>query len=303
MRNKLRAGAAPVEVALASLLLLAVTTFTACTLQQPGATDAGPTASPTPAAQSPAPSPSSQMSDFPDASNTGVPAGTPLTRSGSLTIEEDGAVIEGLEIVGSVKVLADNVVIRNSRILGTARTPLKVKGANLLVEDTEIDGQGKANPVLGSSDYTLRRVHIHNVVEGPRIDGGNVTIEDSYIHSLIDDDKTHGDVIQVLSGKNINIHGNNLQAYNPDLGYPANAAFQFGEEHGRVRNCVVENNLMNGGNYTINGGGGGSEGAECTFRNNVFQENYRYGVRANLGPNVTWDKTSNVLLGTVEPAK
>jgi hypothetical protein len=70
-----------------------------------------------------------------------------------------------------------------------------------------------------------------------------------------------------------------------------------------VRNCVVEDNLMNGGNYTINGGGGGTEGAECAFRGNAFEEDYRYGVQAHLGPNVTWDKRSNVLLGTADPAE
>lgn len=307
MRDRRGNGVARTVVALALLVLLAVAALTWRTLQRPADTDAGPTAAPTATTATPAPAPTTppprQASDFPDASSTGVPAGTPLKPSESLTIEEDGAVVEGLEVTGSVKVLADDVVIRNVRILGTSRTPLKIKGKNLLVEDTEIDGRGKGNPVLGSSDYTLRRVDIHNVVEGPRIDGGNVTIEDSYIHDLVDDGETHSDVIQALSGENIVIRGNNLQAYNANLDYPANAAFQFGEERGPVRNCLVENNLMNGGNYTINGGGGGTDGAECTFRDNAFQEDYRYGVRANLGPNVTWDKRSNVLLGTTDPAR
>lgn len=238
---------------------------------------------------------------FPDASNTGVPAGTTLTSSGSLTINQDGTVLDGLLIEGTVVVNADDVVIRNS-LIRSGGIPVRSNGQNLVIEDTEIDGLGKANPAVAYDDYTLRRVNIHNVAEGPRISGGDVVIEHSYIHHLVQVGNNHTDAIQATSGDNIRLIGNNVQTYNPDTGLIGNAAFQFGEEFGKVYDCVVEGNLFNGGNVTINGGGGGTTGAACSFRDNQFQRDFRYGPTANLGPNVVWD-SSNVWFDTGRPVR
>lgn len=253
--------------------------------------DTAPPAQPTPP---PAPEPLApeRTSGFPDATTTGVPAGTALTPSGSLTITEDGAVIDGLEITGTVTVEADDVTIRRTVIRNTGDIPIRVIGNGLLVEDSEIDGQGRGNPAIGYNDYTLRRVNIHHVAEGPRIAGGDVTIEDSYIHHLVQVGDNHTDAIQLVGGDNVVIRGNTVLAHNPDTGIFGNAAFQFGEEDGPVRACLVEGNLMDGGNYTVNGGGGGGTGAQCTFRGNQFQQNSRYGVRGNLGPGVVWESSN-----------
>lgn len=269
-----------------------------------------PTGTPPPTDPPPAPTgtpsptpPPPQVTDFPDETTTGVPAGTRLERSEKLKITEDGTVIDGLEIFGHVEIEADDVVIRNSRIVMTSgKIAVRVKGENFLMEDSEIDGQGRANPAVAFNGYTLRRVRIHNVAEGPRIAGDDVTIEDSYIHDMVQRGDNHTDVIQVVSGKNIVIRGNNLQAYNPETGIYGNAAFMFGEDSGPVRNCLVEGNLMNGGNYTVNGGGSGEKGAECEFRDNAFQSDTRHGTAANLGPNVVWDD-SNVEVGTSTPVR
>ena len=218
-----------------------------------------------------------------------MPAGTALRPSGSLTITEHGAVIDGLDITGTVTVRADDVTIRNTRIRNTGAIPVRNHGSNLVIEDTEIDGQGMGNPAVAYNKYTLRRVNIHDVAEGPRIAGGNVVIEDSYIHHLVQVGDNHTDAIQIVSGKeNIVIRGNNIQAYNPATQRFGNAALQFGEEDGIVRGCVVEGNLMNGGNLTVNGGGGGTTGAACSFADNEFQRDFRYGVKGNLGPNTSW---------------
>ncbi|RYV49388.1 right-handed parallel beta-helix repeat-containing protein [Pengzhenrongella frigida] len=229
---------------------------------------------------------------YPDETTTGVPAGVVLQPSGSLTITQPGAVIDSLEITGTVVVAADNVTIKNSRINNTGSIAIKNEGENLLVVDTEIDGQGGGIPAIAFNSYTLLRVNIHDVGEGPRIAGGDVTIEDSYVHHLVQVDGNHTDVIQAVGGSNIVIRGNNLLAYNPDTGKKGNAAFMFGEDDNPLRDCLVEDNYMNGGNYTVNGGGGGTEGAACTFRRNEFGPDFRYGTRANLGPNVSWGSTN-----------
>jgi len=218
-----------------------------------------------------------------------------LKASGSLTITTPGAVIDGLLITGTVTVSADNVTIKNSRIMNTGAIPVRNNGANLVIQDTEINGQGKGNPAVAYNKYTLLRVNIWNVAEGPRISGGSVTIQDSYIHNLVQVGSNHTDVIQSTGGSNIVLRHNTLLAYNPTSGIKGNASFQFGEENGTIRNCVVENNYMNGGNYTVNGGGGGTTGAACAFSNNKFGHDFRYGVKAHIGTNSSWAGTNGYL--------
>jgi hypothetical protein len=244
-----------------------------------------------------------RLEDFPNEKTTGVPPGTELEESGSVEVKQYGAVVEGLHVTGVITVSADDVVIRNTKITHRGLITIRNYGENLVIEDVEIDGQGKANPVIAFDNYTLRRVNIHNVAEGPRIAGGSVTIEDSYIHHLVPDGETHTDVVQVMAGGDIILRGNNFQSYNPVTGLAGNAAFMFGETDGPVRNCLVEGNLMNGGNYTVNGAHDDDDPdlSACTFRDNAFQRDSRYGPAANLGPNVDWDRASNVWLGTREP--
>lgn len=244
-----------------------------------------------------------KRADYPDESTTGVPEGTDLEPSGSVTIDEDDTVIDGEEITGTVTVKADDVTIRNSRILNTGNFAVRVDGGdNLVIEDTEIDGRGRGDAAIAFGKYTLRRVHIHNIPEGPRIAGGDVTIEDSLIHEMVQKGDNHTDVVQVVSGSNIVVRGNALEAHNPTSGLMGNAAFMFGEDDGPVTDCTVTGNYLNGGNYTVNGGGSSTDGAACTFRDNALGKDHRYGAAANLGPQTDWD-SSNVWLKTGDPVK
>ena len=161
--------------------------------------------------------------------------------------------------------------------------------------DTEINGQGKGIPAVAYNNYTLRRVNIHHVVEGPRIAGSNVTIEDSYVHHMVQVGSNHTDVIQAVSGSNIVLRHNALLASNPDTGVKGSASFMYGGDDGAVRSCAVENNYMNGGNDTVNGGGSRTTGAACSFSSNKFGHDHRYGIRANVGPNSVWTTTNGYL--------
>lgn len=282
-------------------MMTVVLVVTACS--SPSDASGQAAADPNQATDVASPPPSLQRTDFPDESTTGVPAGTRLKPSASLTIEQDGAVIDSKEITGTVTVKADNVIIRNSRILNTGSFPVRVDGGkNLLVEDSEIDGRGRGDAAIAFSKYTLRRVHIHNIPEGPRVAGGDVSIEDSLIHEMVQKGDNHTDVVQVVSGKNIDVRGNALEAYNPESGLMGNAAFMFGEDDGPVTDCHVTGNYLNGGNYTVNGGGSKTTGAACSFRDNALGSDNRYGPTANLGPDVDWD-ASNVWLSNNKKVK
>lgn len=239
--------------------------------------------------------------EFPDASSTGVPPGTVLRPTGSLTVTQDGAVIDSVAVTGVISVEADNVTVRRTLVNSTGRYPIRVTNGHggLLVEDAEIDGQGVGKGAVCCSNYRVLRVDIHDVFEGPRL-GDNTAIEDSYVHHLLHCSDCHVDALQTDVGSNVVIRGNNIQAYNPQTGRQNNAAYQFGSPRDRQDEILVEGNLLNGGNYTVNGGGGKSRDAEAVFRDNRFGREFRYGPVANFGPRVSFD-SSNVWNDTGAP--
>jgi len=63
-----------------------------------------------------------------------------------------------------------------------------------------------------------------------------------------------------------------------------------------LRNVIVRHNYMDGGNYTINAGGGsGADGyakSNYVFSGNVFGHHARYGVIQGLGAGISFDATN-----------
>jgi hypothetical protein len=89
---------------------------------------------------------------YPDQTNTGVPAGTTLTPSGSRTITTNGTVLSGIEFTGPVTIAADNVTIKNSRIAiskggsGTYGLIVNQGADNFTLEHSEVVGPaGESN--------------------------------------------------------------------------------------------------------------------------------------------------------------
>ena len=120
--------------------------------------------SPAVPAPSPAPPPSG---GFPNASNTGVPAGTQLTTSnGNLTISTSGAVISGRQINGCVTVNAPNVTIRNSKIACNGASAIWSGSTGLVVEDVTVDcGNVAGRTAITPARYTARRVNAYALRE------------------------------------------------------------------------------------------------------------------------------------------
>ena len=77
-------------------------------------------------------------SGFPDATNTGVPAGVTLTPSGPLNIRTAGAVVSGLDITGWVEINAPNVTLKNCKVRATTWAAVTVKAPGAVIEDCEI---------------------------------------------------------------------------------------------------------------------------------------------------------------------
>ncbi|WP_187291331.1 hypothetical protein [Cellulomonas flavigena] len=201
-----------------------------------------PTATPKPTA-SPTPSPTSGTGTStgakPGSTNTGVPAGTSLTRhNGDIVVTQAGTVIENMDIHGFITVRAPDVVIRKSIVRGSGPGTTNMglvncnhnACSNLLVEDVTLVPKSPSvwlNGVFGH-DYTARRVNTYHVVDGFQIhnvrnNGGpvNVVIENSWCHDMSyfakdpnhNNTETHNDCIQIQGGTNMRITGNNLESF------------------------------------------------------------------------------------------
>ncbi|MEH1013946.1 hypothetical protein V6U90_12665 [Micromonospora sp. CPCC 206060] len=274
--------------------------------RSPGSEPAGTPVAPGPigsseAAVAPAP-PAVQVAPtpityWPGPTTTGVPAGTVLRASGSLNLVTPGQVISGLDITGCVAVRASNVIIRRSKITCNSTTyaiRVYAPAINLVVEDVEINGTGRTSATVCCGEYTLRRVNIHNTIDGPRV-GNRTNILDSWIHDLARVTGSHNDALQTTGASNIVIRHNRLDAYKPSTADPMNACLMIGSEIGpSVTNLLFENNYCNGGNYSI-GVRTDLVASNVRFRVNKFGRNYRYGIISR--PNqagIIWERSTNV---------
>lgn len=216
------------------------------------------------------------------ASNTGVPAGTRLTPSGPVTVDQDGAVLEGLDIDGCVRVNAKDVTIRSSRVrcsspVGQVAVVLGDKGDRLTLEDVEVDGLGTSAVCVGWGRYTLLRVNVHGCADGIRF-GHRVRVEDSWVHDLTRIGSLHGDAVQTTSASDVVIRGNTLDSNSTTQNDYNNAAIMLGSETGsrKVQRVLIEGNHLDGGNYTVNVRGD-IDATDVVIRDNTFGTSSRYG--------------------------
>ena len=226
-------------------------TVTATVTSSPSITTSSATLTPTPTA-----TPTAVPAGFPNASNTGVPAGTVLTKRGSLTVTQPNTVIDSLEIDGCLTIAktASNVTLKNSLIRAkdciwniddTAGAP------GLKVIDTEIDGLGGTTGDAGihGYGYTLTRVNIHGTGDGLKVGTGDV-IQDSYIHDLAITSSSHNDGIQCLDAASLTINHNTIIVKD---GATSAIILSTGSADD-MRNIMISNNLLGGGAYTVYGG-------------------------------------------------
>jgi hypothetical protein len=113
---------------------------------------------------------------------------------GSTTVTTNGTVIDGWDIHGYLIIDADNVLVRNTRVrcVPIDGECTHTSGDGLLMSHVDIgpdsgnlgiavmDGGG---PGAVASRNIYEFLHIHNVTDGIRCDGG-FTLRESYIHAI-----------------------------------------------------------------------------------------------------------------------
>lgn len=246
---------------------------------------------------------SSSSSGGPGAHNTGVPAGTVLTPSGSLVLNTPGQVVDRLDVTGCVSVRAPNVTIRRSRIRCDSYYPVEVQaGASLLIEDSEIDGSpagGIATSGIASSNYVARRVNIHGAADGVKADD-NVLVEDSWIHDLWLGAGDHADGVQGTGGSNVTIRNNRIDIRDTGKGHGGepNSAIQLGTEWSSNSNWRIEGNWFYGGGWILHLDAGSGSG-------NVVSGNRFGDGTAGYGPIATqgsWQQSGNIWIPSLKSA-
>jgi hypothetical protein len=171
---------------------------------------------------------------FPGEACTGVIAGSPLTPEGDLRITQAGSTWEDLDVSGNVCVAADDVTIRNSRVIGVLAVANEhgngfcgVAGGahDLTLVDVEVRPNDVTAVAVEGGVYrpgiTCVRCNLHRA--GAGINGGLYTLIDTYIHDLLGhgDDPccwSHNDGIQIGgAGGNVIVRHSNIEAtYAPE---------------------------------------------------------------------------------------
>jgi hypothetical protein len=237
-----------------------------------------------PADQAPAPggtgaSPTALPSRWPDAKNTGVPAGKTLrTHAGDLVVTDAGTVVDGLLVNGSIIVQAPNVTVRNTRVTpghGAYWAVRQTPGAtNFQLENSEIAGSGVHLGVsMEAAGMTLQLCDIHDVDMAVSVSADNAAVRFNYLHAVGTGVGTGGRRSTLV------IQHNTIAST-----IPGEAAIAFADNN-TLTGVDIEDNRLGGGNYAFYAGGGSPQ-QQITVQHNRFTRTVspkggKYGAVAN----------------------
>jgi hypothetical protein len=239
----------------------------------------------------------STSSGWPDATNTGVPAGLKLVPSGGLVINTPGVVISGLDIRGAVEINASHVTLKNSRVRTARFNVIYIKPGlrGVVIQDCEIDGIGSGN--AGSNGIsgagTFVRNNIHHVENGIVLNGSAVIL-DNYVHNLLASGSPHYDGIQIDGGiANVLIRHNTVIN-----AHVQTSAVMIDNYFGPISDIVVDNNRLVGGGYSVYSDGkfGGGAISGVSFTNNRLGKG-RWGYSSFVNNEPIWHNNVDDMTG------
>ena len=258
---------------------------------------------------------------YPDQTNTGVPAGVPLTqRTGVISVTTPGQTISEIALRGAIEVHASHTTIRNDDITVNATqtgcsSPCGGRGIYIApgVKDTLVqnvtchggapDGRNVTEFCIDSNDPSNMIDHVlayycTTCFIGPGIwENSFVNLNGTIPHEHYEDIYYGG------GSRSITIRHNTL--LNPPHDQGDTAVIFLSVDFGDERNVSVTDNLLAGGALALYGGASGSKGrvvGPMTYTGNRFSKIfYREGglhvIGAYFKPAVTawshnyWDDT------------
>lgn len=192
----------------------------------------------------------------PDASNTGVPAGTTLTSSGSLTASTPGQLVNALDITGSVTVTANNVTIQNCRITvdGYYGVYLDQGATGVTLKNCEIIGDAAGPQYIGATGggCTLDACYLRGLENPITLTDGNAVVKNCFIERLEGAPGAHFDGIEVYAGSNYQIINNNIRMTDASGNWLSDTgAINIASTWSNIANVLVDHNWLGGGSYTL----------------------------------------------------
>ena len=250
---------------------------------------------------------------YPDATNTGVPAGTTLKQvpgqatsgpgwsynasTSTVTVTANGTTLSGLAITGTLQISANNVTVKNVKVTSGGTFGISLAHTSgVTIENSTISGQ---NSTTGRVSYAIDDVYGDStgmIIKADDISSFRTAVQVSigqvdsnYIHDpgYVAGDHTNG--IYVNGGtQSLMIWNNTIfdslgqtDAINLDAGTPGPAA--------PVAYKTVSDNLLAGGAYTLYGGAAsGSPTSNIVVQDNRFGQNY-YAKSGQYGPAYYFD--------------
>lgn len=205
---------------------------------------------------------------YPDATNTGVPAGTALTARGGLTITAAGTYAD-LDVRGCVFIGASNVTLTRSRVQGCAGDYAVRIGngrTGVVVSDVEVVMQGDQKGISlpwSTGAFTVTRAYVHGIgdcfgntdwteirdsfcILGPA--GGDTPRAPTYGRepSWCGATGAHWDGAELGATRHTVFHHNTVR--NP---CGQTAAVGMSSWNGPMNDVKVTDNLLAGGAYTV----------------------------------------------------
>jgi hypothetical protein len=216
---------------------------------------------------------------------------------GTMHITTPGAVIENLNIHGSISIDAPNVTVRNVRVNSGDYVGVTVNSTGALLDHVEITGSEDG---IRGDNYIGRNLDIHGVTgDGLKL-GDNVTIENSYIHDFAPTATSHNDGVQAMGGSNSVLRNNRIE-----MGEGTNSAvFIQPELGGSINGLLVEGNTLSGGGWTMYVDGDRGPLSNVMVRNNTFAGPGGYGsvtTDTRGGSAATWSGNVSASGQTVQP--
>lgn len=235
---------------------------------------------------------------LPDATNSGVVAGSTLTTSTGKNITTAGTT-KNVKFTGEVTISASNVTLENVETNEGIRIGAGL--TNVVVKNDTCNGKNIQNCVFAKSKALITDDYFTGC--GECINGA-VTLTNSYIDVSAVISGEHYEAIYYGGGEGtLNIEHNTLFSPNHDQG--ETAVIFTSSDFGNQTGVTIKNNLLAGGNYTIYGGTTGSGGkvtGPYVVTGNRFSRKYDsnggfYGIAADFNEAKTtwsgniWDET------------
>lgn len=233
--------------------------------------------------------------------NVGVPPGTKLTPSGSITVTTPGTVVNGRSVSGEIDVKANNVTIENTKVTMTGPgcgTTNTCGNANIhlfctctvTISHVELTTDGSTtveHAIRNSYNGTIRVDHVYQHGNTDALCYcGDATITDSYSTIDLAISQDHLENLYI-DGATDDVEHNTFINHQPQT---ANIFGNTNDGNGGAcaNHLTVKNNLLAGGGYSIYPCGNATSAGSATldFEGNMIAR--CGGGRQAEGPGGTW---------------